>query len=36
MGPRTAALLAALHDGTGRDRQAVEALFLAFGVELLA
>jgi mannose-6-phosphate isomerase-like protein (cupin superfamily) len=36
MGPRTARLLEALHDGTARDRTALEALFRQFGVELLA
>lgn len=36
MGPQTAGLLRALHDGTGRDRAAVAALFREFGVELLA
>jgi mannose-6-phosphate isomerase-like protein (cupin superfamily) len=34
-GPQTAALLGALHDGTARDRAAVEALFRSFDVELL-
>jgi mannose-6-phosphate isomerase-like protein (cupin superfamily) len=33
MRPRTHALLEALHDGTDRDRAAVEALFRAHGVE---
>jgi mannose-6-phosphate isomerase-like protein (cupin superfamily) len=35
MGPRTAHLVAALHDGTSRDREAVEALFREHGADLL-
>jgi mannose-6-phosphate isomerase-like protein (cupin superfamily) len=35
MGPRTARLVDALHDGTARDRAATASLFLEYGVELL-
>jgi mannose-6-phosphate isomerase-like protein (cupin superfamily) len=35
MGPRTRAALAAMHDGTTRDRAALTAVFADHGIELL-